>query len=118
MTEIHKRICKNVIKLQLKLKLEHRRKSYHIHAALLILVSLGNVQYLLLKDLFIHCMKLSVYGPLLSSYTVSIQGRTKDFLSAGVNSAHPSNAVSRIQTGFLIGRFSFTPTRKAASKTF
>ena len=30
----------------------------------------------------------------------------------------PLTGVSRIQTGFLIGRFVFTPTRKAASKTF
>ena len=45
------------------------------------------------------------------------------FLSGGggeANSAHPSPhpGVSRVQTGFLIGRFVFIPMRKTASKTF
>ena len=47
----------------------------------------------------------------------SRQGRIYDILSAGANSAYLTG-VSRIQTGFLVGRFVFTPTQKVASKTF
>ena len=32
--------------------------------------------------------------------------------------SHTFTGVSRIQTGFLVGRFVFTPTQKVASKTF
>ena len=39
------------------------------------------------------------------------------FLCSGVNSAH-FYGLSRIQTGFLLRRFAFTPTQKAVSKTF
>ena len=31
---------------------------------------------------------------------------------------HTFSGVSRIQTGFLVGRFVFTPTQNVASKTF
>ena len=46
------------------------------------------------------------------------QGRIQDFLSAGANSPHPYRGISRIQTGFLVGRFVFTSTHKVVSKTF
>ena len=36
----------------------------------------------------------------------------------GVKLHTPLTGVSRIQTGFLVGRFVFTPTQKVASKTF
>ena len=45
------------------------------------------------------------------------QGRTWDFLSAE-QTLHTFTGVSHKQTGFLVGRFDFTPTQKVASKTF
>ena len=44
-----------------------------------------------------------------------LSGLYLGFLSAGANSAHLHRG---LQTGFLVGRFVFTPSQMVASKTF
>ena len=57
-------------------------------------------------------------GPLPDICIVISEPYLGFFLSMGGQTSHTFTGVSRIQTGFLVGRFVFIHTQKVAFKTF